>query len=80
MSSEPGQDLETDALGILFGSNRDGNRDTAQVAVPDDGNDGQWEWDNITRLDPSLNGEVGQGDGEVDKSNVCHLIIYLVSF
>ena len=88
VSSEPGQDLENEALGVLFGGDCDRNPNVGSErlgAAGCDEDDADWDWDNdqtaTTQFGPSPNNDALQcGDDEVDASasKVRRLILYSV--
>lgn len=63
MSSEPGQNLESEALGVLFG---DEDKELQGGVGDDDEPDGLWEKDDAMRLD----GEEGHAGDQVNDLTV----------
>jgi hypothetical protein len=77
VSSEPGQDLQAEAIGVLFG-NENKVQDGAGHNEPEDKDDGVWEPEWGERPLPDREEERVASDDEVDNSkvrNYCYVAI-----
>jgi hypothetical protein len=74
VSSEPGQDLETEAIGVLFG---DKNKGQDGAGHSENEVDGVWEPEWGEQSPPGPEEERAASDWGVDNSKVCTVCRYL---